>query len=613
MEPKAKLPYRIAIVGGGIGGLCAALQLHYHCKNDSITIDVYEQAAQYCEIGAGVGIGVNAAKLLHRIGIGDELNAIAGCRQGMWISFRRFDNGDEIVTVPADDTKSIRQAPVHRAEFLDLLLKTVRERRAARLHTKKVCSKVNEQGAAVSVVFEDGTSAEADMVVACDGIHSNVRKQFISDSPTYSGRIAYRGLVDIGAIESWWPFESYSISWLAPGKHFFVFPVSQNRTLNIVAFVSKPEDELGDLKESWTSRGDWKQCAKDFEDFDGVVRKVIELMPEHPSKWLLDDRKPLSQWMFANEKVVLVGDAAHAMLPDQGKGLFLSSFTVGDEDSICLKKEVQYVLDTANWNYQSGAHERQWGTTTINPILNAVARLHGGGVKLLNLYALPLKSCRHDEVSRYADMQTRESCSIQPIELRPERGEGDKIDLDAESTHSNDTAKTHQPPTASRMVDYGFGLGLSITNRRIIDDAFSCLEDSMRSLNQSLAYQDDVPLFADIEIKRCNSQRPPEVQLGIWQAAGYLKRKLHGWSTCAMPMPGICVNGHDWVAYINFESAENNMIAIGPIEMGSTSSIPGIWQILYKLDQLLSWGESEYKAWFETEVMAWAEKLAADR
>lgn len=143
MEPKAKLPYRIAIVGGGIGGLCAALQLHYHCKNDSITIDVYEQAAQYCEIGAGVGIGVNAAKLLHRIGIGDELNAIAGCRQGMWISFRRFDNGDEIVTVPADDTKSIRQAPVHRAEFLDLLLKTVRERRAARLHTKKVCSKVN--------------------------------------------------------------------------------------------------------------------------------------------------------------------------------------------------------------------------------------------------------------------------------------------------------------------------------------------------------------------------------------------------------------------------------------------------------------------------------------
>lgn len=134
---------RIAIVGGGIGGLCAALQLHHYCNDDNIHIDVYEQAAQYSEIGAGVGIGVNAAKLLHRIGIDDALNAIAGYRQGIWISFRRFDNGGEIVTVPADDTKVIRQAPVHRAEFLDLLLKTVRERKAATLHTKKVCSRLD--------------------------------------------------------------------------------------------------------------------------------------------------------------------------------------------------------------------------------------------------------------------------------------------------------------------------------------------------------------------------------------------------------------------------------------------------------------------------------------
>ena len=125
--------------------------------------------------------------------------------------------------------------------------------------------------------------------------------------------------MDIRAIESWWPFESYSISWLAPGKHFFDFPLSQNRTLNIVAFVSTPEDELGDIKESWTSKGDRKQCAKDFKNFDHVVRRVIELMPEHPSKWLLKDREPLSQWTFVNGKVVLMRDAAHAMLPHQGR------------------------------------------------------------------------------------------------------------------------------------------------------------------------------------------------------------------------------------------------------------------------------------------------------
>lgn len=141
MGPDIHEPFRIAIVGGGIGGLFCALSLHYHCKNDNIAIHVYEQASQYSEIGAGVGIGVNAAKLLHRIGLGDALNNIAGDRKGVWISFRRYDNGGDIVTVPSpsNDQQKIRQLPVHRAEFLEVLLSAVRERGAATLHTKKIC------------------------------------------------------------------------------------------------------------------------------------------------------------------------------------------------------------------------------------------------------------------------------------------------------------------------------------------------------------------------------------------------------------------------------------------------------------------------------------------
>lgn len=137
-------PFRIAIIGGGIGGLFCALSLHHHCKNDNIAIHVYEQASQYSEIGAGVGIGVNAAKLLHRIGLGDAMNNIAGDRKGVWISFRRYDNGGDIVTVPSpsNDQQKIRQLPVHRAEFLEVLLNAVKERGAATLHTKKICKEV---------------------------------------------------------------------------------------------------------------------------------------------------------------------------------------------------------------------------------------------------------------------------------------------------------------------------------------------------------------------------------------------------------------------------------------------------------------------------------------
>lgn len=132
--------FRVAIVGGGIGGLCTALSIHHHCGS-AVSIDVYEQASQYKEIGAGVGIGVNAAKLLYKIGVGEAVQKIAGLRDGVWISFRKFDDGSDVVTVPEPDAK-VKQLPVHRAEFLDLLLETVREKDAAKLHTHKRCRKL---------------------------------------------------------------------------------------------------------------------------------------------------------------------------------------------------------------------------------------------------------------------------------------------------------------------------------------------------------------------------------------------------------------------------------------------------------------------------------------
>ena len=117
--------FRIAIVGGGIGGLFTALCIHHHVQNSRVQIDVYEQAAQYREIGAGVGIGPNAAKLFHEIGIGHQLNKISGWRNGVWISFRRFDNGDDVITVPSVETETVRNTPVSRSELLDLLKDTI--------------------------------------------------------------------------------------------------------------------------------------------------------------------------------------------------------------------------------------------------------------------------------------------------------------------------------------------------------------------------------------------------------------------------------------------------------------------------------------------------------
>src|ERR1700689_3806548 len=133
--------FKVAIIGGGIGGLTCALSLAHQCPG--IKIDVYEQAAQYKEIGAGVGIGVNAAKLLHRLGLGKAANAISGERNGVHRSLRRWDNGEEIVTVEATfDQVEIRQLSVHRAELLNILFEAIRERGVATLHNNKRSVKV---------------------------------------------------------------------------------------------------------------------------------------------------------------------------------------------------------------------------------------------------------------------------------------------------------------------------------------------------------------------------------------------------------------------------------------------------------------------------------------
>lgn len=100
------------------------------------------------------------------------------------------------------------------------------------------------------------------------------------------------------------------MSWLGLDKHFLVFPISRNTILNVVAFVSAAR---GDEKESWSAVGDRSELAGHFTSFDPVVKRIVSLMPRHPSKWVLNDREPLEQWVFASGHVVLAGDAAHAV------------------------------------------------------------------------------------------------------------------------------------------------------------------------------------------------------------------------------------------------------------------------------------------------------------
>ncbi|RFU75584.1 hypothetical protein TARUN_6644 [Trichoderma arundinaceum] len=320
--------FTVAIIGGGIGGLAMALSLATQVPSLR-NITVYEQAPAYKEIGAGIGIGVNAGRILKRYGVFDAANAISGDRNGIHRSLRRWDNGDEIVSVSAmDDEESnggVRQLSVHRAEFLQVLYEHIRDTTCAKLETNKKAVEIvdDPKGGKATVHFADGTSTSADLVIACDGIHSNVRRQLSKASdlmPRYSGRVCYRGLLPMAAVAEDWPYDSFAISWLGPDRHFLVFPISQNKTLNVVAFVSKSESELGDLKESWSSTAPRSEVEAEFAGWEETVQRVVRSMEPNPGKWKLNDRELLDQWVYLGGKVVLSGDAAHAMLPHQGSG-----------------------------------------------------------------------------------------------------------------------------------------------------------------------------------------------------------------------------------------------------------------------------------------------------
>ena len=125
-----------------------------------------------------------------------------------------------------------------------------------------------------------------------------------------------------------------------------------------------------------------------------------------------------------------------------------------------------------------------------------------------------------------------------------------------EGEPSCNSRTTEDGETVGKMIDYGLTLPLSIEDEDIISAGFATLRHSEQSLNQSLSYISDCPLFLNIELKKTQSNRDPQVQLAIWALAGVRKMQHHGWDT-SMPMPAISIHGHEWYYYIFFETNGN--------------------------------------------------------
>ncbi|MGO4690366.1 FAD-dependent monooxygenase [Glaciibacter sp. 2TAF33] len=295
---------RVAVIGGGIGGLFVTKAL----LSKGFEVKAYEQASALGEIGAGVYLTPNGVRQLQRVGLGDAVGA-AGALVGERSRYFRHD-GSEISPVRvADSTGWNATYGMHRADFIEFLAASIPDGIVSLGHRAQSFEQ-DDSGAAVT--FEDGSSVEADIIIAADGIHSTLRSHVWQESePVFSGTSVYRGLVPRRLLDGW-RADEWSM-WLGPGKHFLTFPVRSGELINFVGFV--PAEDL--FKESWTAPGDPNQLRADFAGWDPRIGELLSHV-EQTFRWALYDRNPLPTW--TKGRLTLLGDAAHAMLPHLGQG-----------------------------------------------------------------------------------------------------------------------------------------------------------------------------------------------------------------------------------------------------------------------------------------------------
>ena len=312
---------RVAIIGGGIGGLTAALA----CAQRGIACEIYEQAPALSEIGAGLNLSPNAMKVFRALGIESQMMAIAFEAESQVI--RSWRTGRVISYISRKGLAHQFGAPyitVHRADLLDVLARNLK---SVPVHLSARCVGVESDDRSARAKFADGSAIEADVIVGADGLHSAVRTSlFGAEAPHFTGCICYRGLVPRDQI----PPDLYNkigTMWMGPHGHVVHYWVRRGELLNIVAHY----DSDAWTEESWTRECDRSELRDTYRGWNPALTRLYEL-GDRWYKWALYDREPLPRW--SKGRVTLLGDSAHAMLPYLGQGA-------------CMAVEDGYILAAA--------------------------------------------------------------------------------------------------------------------------------------------------------------------------------------------------------------------------------------------------------------------------
>ncbi|WP_246879973.1 FAD-dependent monooxygenase [Bacillus suaedae] len=343
------------IIGGGLGGLSAAIAL----QQLGLNVSVYEKAKELKELGAGIVLSANAIKALEKLGVAEQVrNSGSPVKKA---EIRTWD-GKLLVNVPVHKQAKLYGTYsylIYRPDLQSILYKNVKK---GTVYFGKKLMRIETDATKIKAIFEDGEEVEGDLLIGADGVHSEVRRSIIGSTPSrYSGFTAIRGISNFeddrfpvelgGGFEAWGPGKRFGFSHLGRGRIFWFSAINipQGKMINT---VDRKKTALEKLKGS-------------FEPIEAVIESTNEsdiLLHE------IFDRSPLKYW--SKDRATLLGDAAHPMLPNLGQGGAQSI-----EDALVLSRSLEKYPDNVQQAFKMYEEIRIPRTSQVVRGSRAMARL----------------------------------------------------------------------------------------------------------------------------------------------------------------------------------------------------------------------------------------------
>lgn len=385
---------RTIVVGGGIGGLAAALSI----AGAGHEVLVLERAARFAEIGAGIQIAPNGIHALDELGLGATVRGTA-----MQMDELRFMDGltdQHVTSLPLTDSYQQRFGSpylvVHRAELHQLLLDACSAAPGVRLRSDCAATGYEQDATGAVVLLSTGERIRGDAVIGADGIHSAIRRQLVGDGdPRVSGLSVYRSMVAMEQVPEDLRRLRSVTWWAGPGRHLVHYPIAGGRYLNLAA---SRENGVTEPLAGVPVPAEFVRA--EFALMSETVRRLVALGDGWKS-WALLDRDPVDTW--AEGRVVLLGDAAHPMLHYTAQGACQAL-----EDAVLLGRLLRCSSDHFAQRFQEYNAERRQRTARIQLAARESTRLwhpHGAEAEARNAMLAAMSAEQlHDHVAWMHDV-----------------------------------------------------------------------------------------------------------------------------------------------------------------------------------------------------------------